>query len=89
MSWDMNLDLTDEEKTALIGELDRNIADDRCEAPGGAFAERSASYPLSPRIMTLKAILAKLRPAPASSRAAEGGTSAEPIREPLPETKTL
>jgi hypothetical protein len=46
----MNLDLTDEESAALIRELDRIIDDDR--------------YPLSPRIMTLKAILAKLRPEP-------------------------
>ena len=55
----MNLDLTDEEKAALIREFDQIIRDDR--------------YPLSPRIMTLKAILAKLRP--------------EPIREPLPPIK--
>jgi len=40
----MNLDLTDEEKAALIREeLDRIIVDDR--------------YPLSPRIVMLKAIL--------------------------------
>jgi hypothetical protein len=38
----MNLDLADEESAALIRELDRIIEDDR--------------YPLSPRIMTLKAI---------------------------------
>jgi hypothetical protein len=50
---------TDDEKNALRHELDRIIQDDR--------------YPLSPRIMTLKAILAKLRP--------------EPIREPLPPIK--
>jgi hypothetical protein len=49
-------DLTDDQKTALIGELDRIIEDD--------------SYSLSPRIMTLKAILNKIRP--------------DPIREPLP-----
>jgi hypothetical protein len=55
----MNLDLSDDEKAALIRELDRIIDDDR--------------YPLSPRIMTLKAILAKLRP--------------EPFREPLPPPK--
>jgi hypothetical protein len=55
----MNLELSDEETAALIRELDRIIQDDR--------------YPLSPRIQTLKAILAKLRP--------------DPIREPLPEPK--
>jgi hypothetical protein len=55
----MNLDLTDDGTAALILELDRIIEDDR--------------YPLSPRIMTLKAILVKLRP--------------EPIREPLPPIK--
>src|ERR1700738_5154794 len=53
----MNLDLSDDEAAALIRELDCIIQDDR--------------YPLSPRIVTLKAILAKLRP--------------EPIREPLPQ----
>jgi hypothetical protein len=47
----MNLDRSDEENTALIRELDRIIEDDR--------------FPMSPRIVTLKAILAKLRPAPA------------------------
>jgi hypothetical protein len=52
----MNLDLTDDEKTALIRELDGIIRDDR--------------YPLSPRILMLKAILGKLRP--------------EPERPPLP-----
>jgi hypothetical protein len=46
----MELDLTDEEKAALIKELDQIIREDR--------------YPLSPRIMTLKAILGKLRPMP-------------------------
>jgi hypothetical protein len=46
----MNLDLNDDENTALIRELDRIIEDDR--------------YPLSPRIMTLKAIRGKLRPEP-------------------------
>ena len=38
----MNLDLTDEESAALLGELDRIIDDDR--------------YPFSPRIRTLTAI---------------------------------
>jgi hypothetical protein len=52
----MNLELSDDEKAALLRELDRIIADDR--------------YPLSPRILTWNAILAKIRP--------------EPIREPLP-----
>jgi hypothetical protein len=55
----MNLELPDEQTAALLRELDRIIADDR--------------YPLSPRIVTLKTIRAKLRP--------------EPIREPLPPTK--
>jgi hypothetical protein len=52
----MNLDLTDEETTALLRELDGLIDGDR--------------YFLSPRIKTLKAIRAKIRP--------------EPVREPLP-----
>src|SRR5713101_9316362 len=52
---------TDDEKIALIRELDRIIEDD--------------SYPLSPRIQTLKAILNKIRP--------------EPVREPLPRTEAL
>jgi hypothetical protein len=55
----MNLDLSDEESAALIRELDRFIVNDR--------------FPMSPRIMTLKAIQAKLRP--------------EPIREPPPPPK--
>jgi hypothetical protein len=55
----MNLDLTDEETTALVRLLRDAIDGDR--------------YPLSPRIRTLKAILAKLRP--------------DPIREPLPAPK--
>ena len=40
--------LTDDEKTALLALLKRTINDDR--------------YPLSPRIGTLKGILAKLQP---------------------------
>jgi hypothetical protein len=52
----MNLDLTDDEAAALLRELDGLIDGDR--------------YFLSPRIKTLKAIRAKLRP--------------EPAREPLP-----
>ena len=52
----MNLDLTDEETAALLRELDSLIDGDR--------------YFMSPRIKTLKAIRAKIRP--------------EPVREPLP-----
>jgi hypothetical protein len=51
----MNLDLTDEETTALLRELDGLIDGDR--------------YFMSPRIKTLRAIRAKIRP--------------EPVREPL------
>jgi len=50
----MNLDLTNDEAIALLRELDEIIGSDR--------------FPLSPRIQTLKAIRAKLRP--------------EPVREP-------
>jgi hypothetical protein len=49
------VDLSDEETTALLGELDRIIEGDR--------------YPFSPRIRTLTAIRDKLRPA-AGARAA-------------------
>ena len=52
----MPLDLTDEETAALERLLSDTITGDR--------------YPLSPRILTLKAILAKIRP--------------EPVRKPLP-----
>jgi hypothetical protein len=52
----MNLDLTDAEAEALAQEL-------------GGTIDR-ARYPFSPRIQTLRVILAKLRP--------------EPAREPLP-----
>jgi hypothetical protein len=55
----MILDLTEEETVALARLLSRTIDDDR--------------YPLSPRIQTLKAILAKIRP--------------EPAREPSPPLK--
>ena len=55
----MMLDLTDEETDALARLLSRTIDDDR--------------YPLSSRVQTLKAILAKIRP--------------EPVREPLPPPK--
>ena len=52
----MNNDLTDDEDATLLRELDGIIDGDR--------------YFLSPRIKTLKAIRAKIRP--------------EPVREPLP-----
>jgi hypothetical protein len=52
----MTPDLSDEETAALIRLLKDTIDADR--------------YPLSPRIQTLRTILAKLRP--------------EPVREPLP-----
>ena len=52
----MHLDLTDEETAALLRELDALIDSDR--------------YFLSPRIKTLRAIRAKIRP--------------EPLREPMP-----
>jgi hypothetical protein len=55
----MHLDLTDDEAAALTQELHDIVENDR--------------YPLSPRIRTLRAILAKLRP--------------EPAREPLPPPK--
>lgn len=55
----MTTDLTDEETAALVRLLSDAIDSDR--------------YPLSPRIQTLKAILAKLKP--------------EPVREPLPPLK--
>jgi hypothetical protein len=52
----MKLDLSDEQATVLTKELDGIIDKDR--------------FPFSPRIRTLKAILANLRP--------------EPVRAPLP-----
>jgi len=55
----MMLDLTEEETDALARLLRQTIDDDR--------------YPLSPRVQTLKEILAKIRP--------------EPAREPLPPPK--
>jgi hypothetical protein len=55
----MMLDLTDEETDALASLLSRTIDSDR--------------YPLSPRVQSLKGILAKIRP--------------EPVREPLPALK--
>jgi hypothetical protein len=54
-----HLDLSDDEAGALAQELHAIVENDR--------------YPLSPRIRTLRAILAKLRP--------------EPAREPLPPPK--
>jgi hypothetical protein len=54
-----HLDLSDDEAAALIQELPTIVENDGC--------------PLSPRIRSLRAILAKLRP--------------EPIREPLPPPK--
>jgi hypothetical protein len=47
----MNLELTDEESAALLHELDKLIDADR--------------FPLSPRVVTLKIIRAKIRPDPA------------------------
>jgi hypothetical protein len=55
----IHLDLTDEETAALTKELHDIVESDR--------------YPLSPRIRTLRGILAKLR--------------LEPVREPLPPLK--
>jgi hypothetical protein len=55
----MHLDQTDEEAAALTQELHDIVENDR--------------YPFSPRIRTLRAILAKLRP--------------EPVRGPLPPPK--
>jgi hypothetical protein len=55
----MHLDLSDEETTALTQEFHNIVENDR--------------HPFSPRIRTLRGILAKLRP--------------EPIREPLPPLK--
>jgi hypothetical protein len=55
----MNLELTDEETAALIQELHNIVENDR--------------YPFSPRIRTLRGILAKLRP--------------PSVREPLPPPK--
>jgi hypothetical protein len=54
-----HLDLSDEEAAALTQELHDIVENDR--------------YPFSPRIRTLRGILAKLRP--------------EPVREPLPPPK--
>jgi len=55
----MHLDLSDEKTAALTQELHDIVESDK--------------YPFSPRIHTLRAILAKLRP--------------EPAREPLPPRK--
>jgi hypothetical protein len=50
----MNLELTDEQREALIQGLLKLIDDDR--------------YPLSPRLAVLREILAKLRPEPERQR---------------------
>jgi hypothetical protein len=55
----MHLDLSDEEAAVLTKALHNIVERDR--------------YPFSPRIRTLRAIVAKLRP--------------EPVREPLPPPK--
>ena len=47
----MRFDLSDDQTAALLRELDRIVEPDR--------------YPFSPRIRTLQAIRAKLRPEPA------------------------
>jgi hypothetical protein len=60
------LDLTDEEAATLLRELDGIIDGDR--------------YFLSPRIRTLQAIRAKVRPEPPKASHPSG----EPVREPLP-----
>ena len=57
----MHLDLSDEEAAALTRELHEIVENDR--------------YPFSPRIRTLRGILAKLTP--------------EPVREPLPPPKVF
>jgi hypothetical protein len=66
----MQLDLTDEEAAALLGLLNRVIADDR--------------YPLSPRIGLLRAIRAKLPGAPSDPPPARPPTQEErtPRRAP-------
>ena len=56
-----HLDLSDDEAAALTQELHGIVPNDR--------------YPFSPRIRTLRAILAKLRP--------------EPVRKPLPPPKVM
>ena len=55
----MHLDLSDDETAALVQELHAIVENDH--------------YPLSPRIRTLRGILAKLRP--------------EPVHKPLPPPK--
>jgi hypothetical protein len=55
----MNLELSDEETAALTQELHEIVESDR--------------YPFSPRVRTLRGILAKIRP--------------EPARQPLPPPK--
>jgi hypothetical protein len=62
----MKLDLTEEEAAALLRELDEIIESDR--------------YFLSPRIQTLRAIRAKLRPEPARPAASPEPRVYEPPR---------
>jgi hypothetical protein len=62
----MNLELTDDETAALLRELDGIIDGDR--------------YFLSPRIKTLKAIRAKLRPKPVRERLPQSAKRYEPPR---------
>ena len=63
----MNLDLSDEEAALLTKELQSIVFEDR--------------YPLSPRIQTLRAILAKLRPEPARPAASPPQRIYEPPTE--------
>jgi hypothetical protein len=64
----MHLDLADDETAALTQELNETVEND--------------PYPFSPRIRTLRAILAKLRPEPVR-RWRRGGCMRR--RKPLPE----
>jgi hypothetical protein len=68
----MPLDLTDDETAALARLLSKTID--------------GARYPLSPRILTLKAILAKIRPEPAQNPPAAAALRAAAERQ-LPETR--
>jgi hypothetical protein len=65
----MMLDLTEKETDALAKLLSRTIDDDR--------------YPLSPRIQTLKAVLAKIRPAPAREPCRRGRSMRHREHQPL------
>jgi hypothetical protein len=66
---EMMLDLTEKETDALAKLLSRTIDDDR--------------YPLSPRIQTLKAVLAKIRPAPAREPCRRGRSMRHREHQPL------